>query len=299
MPRPTHEQRRGRTTACTPSHAAAAMRALALLALSACGAEPPPPPGGYGGADPAPAAPDAHEQLSAAFTRIDSAAAAIDSIFHPLPLLRPAQEQALRSSSNTRQLERARALGVDRGPSDQQAAALVRSGRLVDLDDGDYWVVDDLEHSRPLVVPATRALLIEIGRRFQARLAELGAPAFRMEISSVLRTSDDQAALRRVNPNAATGESAHEYGTTVDVLYSAFAAPEAPIAAGELRGDAADLARRYARVAAERVAARRALELKAVLATVLLELQREGRVMVTLERLQPVFHMTVARAPNR
>jgi hypothetical protein len=33
----------------------------------------------------------------------------------------------------------------------------------------------------------------------------------------------------------------------------------------------------------------------AVLGGVLLELQNEGSVMVTLERLQPVYHMTVAR----
>lgn len=52
---------------------------------------------------------------------------------------------------------------------------------------------------------------------------------------------------------------------------------------------------RYAQVTAERVAARRALELKAILGEVLIELQSEGAVMVTLERQQPVFHMTVAR----
>jgi hypothetical protein len=33
----------------------------------------------------------------------------------------------------------------------------------------------------------------------------------------------------------------------------------------------------------------------AVLGKVLLELQQEGAVMVTLEELQPVFHLTVAR----
>jgi hypothetical protein len=53
--------------------------------------------------------------------------------------------------------------------------------------------------------------------------------------------------------------------------------------------------RRHADVAAERVAGRRALELKAILGLVLLEMQREGKVMVTIEQLQPVYHMTVAR----
>jgi hypothetical protein len=48
-------------------------------------------------------------------------------------------------------------------------------------------------------------------------------------------------------------------------------------------------------VAAGRVAARRALELKTILGEVLLDVQREGLVMVTMERRQPVFHLTLAR----
>jgi hypothetical protein len=117
-----------------------------------------------------------------------------------------------------------------------------------------------------------------------------------MEVTSVLRSAADQEALRRVNPNAARGESTHEHGTTVDVLYSAFAAPLEPIVAIDAAeaGWAVGHLRRYADLAAERVAARRAMELEAVLGAVLLEMQREGKVMVTLERQQPVFHMTLA-----
>ncbi|HEX6068933.1 MAG TPA: DUF5715 family protein [Longimicrobiaceae bacterium] len=232
-------------------------------------------------------------------SRIDAAAEAIDSIFQPLPLLRPADEEALRRFSNAAQLERARALGVGRSRSDAELEALVAEGRLVRLDDGEHWVLRDLDHSRPLAAPGVHALLTEMGERFHARLAQLGAPPFRMEVTSVLRSAADQEALRRVNPNAAQGESTHEYGTTVDVLYAAFAAPTEPIVAIDAAG--ADWAdehlRRYARLAAERVAARRAMEIKAVLGAVLLEMQREGKVMVTLERQQPVFHMTLAGQP--
>jgi hypothetical protein len=231
--------------------------------------------------------------------RIDAAAAAIDSIFQPLPLLRPADEEALRRFSNEAQLERARALGVGRSRSEAELQALLAEGALVRLEDGAHWVVRDLDHSQPLAVPGVHALLTEIGERFHDRLAELGAPPFRMEVTSVLRSAADQEALRRVNPNAAQGESTHEHGTTVDVLYSAFAAPAEPIGAIDAAGAgwAAEHLRRYAGLAAERVAARRAMEIKAVLGTVLLEMQREGKVMVTLERLQPVFHMTLAGQP--
>ena len=227
--------------------------------------------------------------------RIDTAASAIDSVFQPLPLLTPADEESLRSASNARQLATARAIGVPRGLAADRIEALTTEGRLIRLADTDHWAVRDLDHSQPLTVPAVQALLSEIGDRFQARLAALGVPPYRMEISSVLRTAADQEALRLVNPNAASGESTHEYGTTVDVLYSAFSAPVEPIVEIESSGiDWADtLLRRYAEVAAERVAARRSLEIKAILGHVLMEMQREGRVMVTLERQQPVFHMTV------
>lgn len=228
--------------------------------------------------------------------RIDAAAAAADSIFQPLPLLTPADEEALRSYSNARQLERARALGVGRDLGAERLGALEADGALVRLADSEYWVVRGLDYSQPLVVPGVREVLTRIGERFQSRLAELGAPPFRFEVSSVLRTHADQEALRRVNPNAALGESTHEYGTTVDILYSAYAAPLKPIASvesAEVPWVEPYLAR-YAAISAERVAARRALELKAVLGQVLLDLQREGVIMVTLERQQPVFHMTIA-----
>jgi hypothetical protein len=239
-------------------------------------------------------------EITRQMARIDAEAARIDSIFQPLPLLRPASEDALIRFGNARQLERARELGVGRLIPAERIEQLRAQRALVALEDNDYWVVRDLDYSQPLAVPAVHALLTDVGIRFQARLAELGAPPFRLEITSALRTAADQAALRRINPNAATGESTHEYGTTVDVLYSAFSAPSAPIV--DLTQVDAEWLRpvlvRYAAVAAERVAGRRAHELKAILGEVLIEMQEEGRVMVTLERLQPVFHMTVARVSD-
>ena len=237
--------------------------------------------------------------LDREMARIDSAAAAVDEVFRPLPLLTPADEATLRRFGNAAQLGRARALGIERGVGDAELERLLAAGELVRLEDGDYWVVGSLDYSRALVVPAAHRMLEELGERFQERLADLGAPPFRFEISSILRSAAEQAALRRVNPNAALGESAHEYATTVDVLYSAFAAPVEPIVPVETggRGELEPVLERYAAVASERVGGRRALELKAVLGEVLMEMQDEGRVMVTLERQQPVFHMTVADSP--
>ena len=221
----------------------------------------------------------------------------MDDALRPLPLLTGGQAAALRRYLNEEQLERARALGVRPGDAASLEAAR-EAGRLVELEDStEHWVVRELEHSEPLVVPDVRTLLTEMGERFHARLDSLGIPTVRMEVTSVLRTAESQAELRQVNPNAAGGTSTHEFGTTLDVAWNSFAAP------AELDDwyDAAAaewLAPHLERVAAtfaETVAARRSRELQAVLGEVLIEMQREGKVMVTMERQQPVYHMTLAR----
>src|SRR5690606_40344800 len=62
-----------------------------------------------------------------------AAAGAIDSIFRPLPLLRPAQEAALRAFPNARQLSRARELGVGRDLPPGRLADLESEGELVQI----------------------------------------------------------------------------------------------------------------------------------------------------------------------
>jgi hypothetical protein len=270
--------------------------AMGVLLLAGCGPEP----ALESTPEAAPAAAEAGIDAGALLReldRVDQRAAEIDEIFLPLPLLRPAEEEDLRRFGNAQHLAAARRLGIPPDSPQDVLERLVREGRLVRLQDTtDLWIVRRLDYSQPLLTPGAEAMLRQLAGRFQAQLAELGAPAFRLEVTSVLRSAEDQERLRRVNPNAAAGESTHMYGTTLDVAYSAFAAPAEPIA----RTDAAQpaiqpLLDRYAAAAAEAVAARRSRELQAILGQVLRTMQREGHVLVTLERLQPVYHMTVAR----
>lgn len=234
--------------------------------------------------------------LDEAAARIAQLTDSVDAKLQPVPLLTGAQESALRRPS-AQHLTHARALGAR--PADSTAIAALRSsGRLVELEDSTaLWAVRRLEHSVPLVTPDTHALLMRIGREFQAALTELGLPPYRIEVTSVLRTADSQADLRQSNSNAAPGASAHEFGTTVDIAYSSFAAPMDP----DLDIDASEvpwLEPRVDRIAAamlETAAARKSRELQAILGKVLLELQNAGAVLVTLERQQPVFHITVAQ----
>jgi hypothetical protein len=234
--------------------------------------------------------------LADGMARISVLADSVDRLFRPVPLLTPAQEAAFRTFGNPQQAARAQALGYR--PADAAAReAAVRDGRFVVLPDStDHWVVRELTHSEPLLTPDAQALLVEIGRRFHTRLQRMGAPAFRMEVTSVLRTAESQAELRRTNPNAAAGQSTHEYGTTLDVAYASFAAPASPDIDF---GDAPAWLRPYlsgiAAARLETVAARNSRELQAILGHVMAEVQAEGLAMVTMERQQPVYHFTVAR----
>lgn len=263
-----------------------------MLLIAACGDEPQ-----STAADVDPDVRAAVERvLDAAAERIALLTDSVDEMLQPVPLLTGAQESALRRPS-AQHLARARALGA-RPADSTQIAALRASGRLVELEDSTaLWAVRRLEHSMPLVTPDTHALLTRIAQQFQAELAALGLPLYRIEVTSALRTAASQADLRESNANAAPGASTHEFGTTVDIAYSSFAPPLDP----DLDIDTSEvpwLESRVDRIAGamlETAAARKSRELQAILGKVLLELQNDGAVLVTLERQQPVFHITVAR----
>ncbi|HEX2166498.1 MAG TPA: DUF5715 family protein [Longimicrobiales bacterium] len=276
-----------------------AVTAALAVALAACGGEAGEAPAGAGqaasNADPGRAA--VERVLDTAIARLSQLTDSIDDLLQPVPLLTPSQESALRRFPNSAQLERARSLGAR--PSDNgELAELRRAGRLMELEDStELWAVRELDHSVALVTPDAHALLTRIAERFQDRLTEMGLPRYRLEVTSVLRTAESQDELRRTNINAASGTSTHEFGTTLDIAYSSFAAPQA-VSLGIDTSDAAWLEPRIgwiAHASLEAAAARKSRELQAILGEVLLDLQQAGDVMVTLERQQPVYHITVAR----
>jgi hypothetical protein len=235
--------------------------------------------------------------------RIDTAdrlARAADRILSPLPVMTPGEEAALRRFLNSAHLARARQLGV-RAEDEDAVDSLVAAGRLIQLEDSTrYWIVrpgDSPAH----VVPDLRALLEVLGARFQERLAELGLPPYRVEITSALRTAERQARLRRINANAAAGVSSHEFGTTVDLSYAAFA-PPAEVPLEIMDGVPEDLRphiRRIADLAFESVSARKSRELGRIFGRVLAEAQDEGIALVIYERQQTVYHLTVGRTMER
>ena len=232
--------------------------------------------------------------------RIDAAdrlARSADRILSPLPVMTPGEEAELRRFLNASHLARARELGV-RVEDEEAQDSLLAAGRLIELEDSTgYWIVRP-GTSPARVVPDVRALLEALGGRFQEKLAEMGLPPYRMEITSALRTAEQQARLRRNNANAAAGVSSHEFGTTVDLSYAAFA-PPAEVPAEIMDGVAEDLRpyiRRIADLAFESVSARKSRELGRIFGQVLAEAQEEGIILVIYERQQTVYHLTVGKA---
>lgn len=233
----------------------------------------------------------------AEIARIESQIDTLRHRFEGIDDLKTAQEQALRRYRNPEHLAAARRLGVGVPAGRDAVERLASDGSLVRLNDNRYYQVKELSMSVPYVTVDMSKALEELGRRMQDQLAEYGLPPFRFVISSVLRTGDDQARLRRVNPNAARGESAHAYGTTVDIVYHTYDHVPRPQERATPARDA--LFDSWYERSIDGLAMLYWQELQGVLGRVLIEMQREGKVLVTLEREQPVFHITVnARYPD-
>jgi hypothetical protein len=246
--------------------------------------------------DPADPGMDARVQAS-----LDERLTEIETTVQRLPGLIGSIRQDMRRHLNAEHVAAARGNGVGPVRDSVHLAALVRRGDLVQLPDStEWWVLRELDQSLPYVTPGTQAALEEIGRLFHARLDERKLPPFRLDVTSVLRTGQQQSSLRRRNPNASATTSSHEFGTTLDIAYLSFAAPQSldhgslapgPDAqvGGQLR---ADLTARL-----DSLAVQYAPHLEGELGAVLQQLQRDGMVLPLRERSQPVYHITVARDP--
>jgi hypothetical protein len=232
---------------------------------------------------------------------LDERLTEIEAAVQRLPGLIGSIRQDMRRHLNAAHVAAARSNGVGPVRDSAHVAALVSRGGLVQLPDStEWWVLRDLDQSLPYVTPGTQAALEEIGRRFHARLDERGLPPFRLDVTSVLRTGQQQSALRQRNRNASATTSSHEFGTTLDIAYLSFAAPQSldhgslapgPDAqvGGQLRGELT--------VRLDSLAVQYAPHLEGELGAVLQQLQRAGMVLSLRERSQPVYHITVARDP--
>jgi len=147
-----------------------------------------------------------------------------------------------------------------------------RKEELVYIGYSPYYNIDPLYSSIPYLVPRAAILLQDIGQAFFDSLQVKGVPLHRIIVTSVLRTQDDVAKLRRHNGNA-TENSCHLYGTTVDICYNRYQTVEDPDGPKrrEVRNDS----------------------LKFVLSEVLDDMRQQKRCFVKYEVKQGCFHLTV------
>jgi len=172
--------------------------------------------------------------------------------------------------TNSVQMSAAQRWGVS--PVKNREDAESRKRELVYIGSCPYYHVDRLYSSIPYLVPRAAILLQDIGQAFFDSLYVKGIPLHRVIVTSVLRTQDDVARLRRRNGNA-TENSCHLYGTTVDICYN-----------------------RYETVENPEGPARRAVRndtLKWVLSEVLRDMREQERCYIKYEVKQGCFHLTV------
>lgn len=141
----------------------------------------------------------------------------------------------------------------------RQLDELIHSNKLMTVpEEGKGYYVQKLTHSKAYLFPAAYDVLVKISDKFYEKTSK------KLSISSLTRTMESQSRLRRVNRNAAKGESAHAYGVAFDISYSQY---------NQVRG------RNY--------------NYEKILQNILDEMVENGEIYYIKERRQPCFHITI------
>lgn len=171
---------------------------------------------------------------------------------------------------NDTHLAVAKKIGI--APLESREAVERASRKLIEVNDSDAYIVDKLTHSIPFLVPEAAALLKRIGENFQDSLVMKHMEPHKIIVSSVLRTQSDVKRLGRNNVNSSKN-SAHCYGTTIDITYKRFFSEY---------GEEID----------------KTGNLKNVLAEVLRDLKLQGCCYIKHEKKQACFHITARSFPK-
>lgn len=241
--------------------------------------------------------------VQASFAALSTERSQVEANLADIPFLSSSEVLMLRRSLNDRHVELATSLGIQPVPRRALLDSVAQVSELTHVQSSWRYMTLSATHSIPWLTRDASASLDSISTRFADRLAERDIPPFKYALSSLLRSSEDQARLRRSNSNAADGNSSHEFATTFDIAYrryepamgvlpAPFVDERVPVAlrpvvsmalAARQREDLENLSSGFAR------------NLEAELGRALIELEDEGIVAVIRERSQPVFHVTVAR----
>lgn len=119
---------------------------------------------------------------------------------------------------NDTQLAAAKAIGV-KPFKEAEDAANIKQLKLIESNE--HYKLDKLTHSVPYVVPQAAQLIDDIGANFLDSLTNKGLNPYRIVVTSVTRSQEQQKSLSKSNINA-TANSTHCYGTTFDISWKTF-----------------------------------------------------------------------------
>lgn len=172
------------------------------------------------------------------------------------------------NDQQSKQLEVASRIGLSRPPKDRADAASMRK-QLTEIKTTRNYIVDSLTHSVPYLIPSAKRELDAIGEQWADILQRNHLPHYRFYVTSVLRTQQDIRYLQRSGNINSVTQSCHCYGTTFDLAYMRY----------DKVTDTPDYMHED--------------NLRLVLAQVLLNEQRAGKIYVKYEAKQSCFHVTV------
>ncbi len=196
----------------------------------------------------------------------------VNELMHPAPI--GTVEVNWYKDLNFKHLKYAQKNGITPFKTNKQLKAdvseLLESEKLMLISDTRYYRICPLTHSHPFLTPAAKEFLAELGERFSKKLEEHQLPHYYYQVSSLLRTAENQKKLSRSNGNASPNSS-HLYATTFDIPYftvvkRTFLWKEAEVTDG-----------RASKLLSETIG----------------ELRKEGRCVVVTERNERCFHITI------
>lgn len=149
---------------------------------------------------------------------------------------------------------------------------LVKDNQLVRINNSRNYQVEHLTYSHPYLTPVARKFLDDLGKRFQKKLSENEMGIYAYQLTSLLRTEENQRGLSKSNVNASPNSS-HMYGTTFDIAYDSVIRKPLP----------------WMKI---KMADPKAIKL---LSEAIGELRAEGRCVAVTEKQETCFHITVIK----
>lgn len=103
----------------------------------------------------------------------------------------------------------------------KQLEALYKKGVLSKIQSNEYYLVEEMSHSLPYVLPKVVVFLDELSMRYKNALDKREIDYFPFMVTSGTRSVESQRKLKEEN-KIAIDNSAHLHGKTIDISYRRF-----------------------------------------------------------------------------